>query len=355
VRNPVARKTRRHQLRALYAAGFVTAFSAHAVAANLGGYATRHHASLLELGILLAIYDGAELVLKPVFGVLADRTGTRPVLIGGLVGFAGASAAFVLAGEPDALGLARLAQGASAAAFSPAASATVAALGGKRAGGRAFGGYGAAKGLGYMAGPFIGGGLVTAGGYNLLFAAMAVLALSWRRWPWLRCHPCRRRRGGVKPSSAWSAGWAPLPSSGPWSPLVGPRRRSARQWDSCPSWAPASTWDRSCAVAPYPCSPPSLPWSNRRWGAPSMQDGCSQRGGWVSAWGRAPLGSPSPSPFPRLAVLSSPQSWWVVESESSRPWASPSWRRPPPKEGRARPWRRPRSGGNWATPVDRCW
>lgn len=176
--NPVAVETRRRRLRALYAAGFVTAFGAHAVAANLGGYATGRHASLLELGILLALYDGAEVVLKPVFGVLADRIGARPVLIGGLVGFAAASAAFVMAGEPDALGLARLAQGASAAAFSPAASAMVGALGGKRARGRAFGGYGAAKGFGYVAGPVIGGGLVMVGGYNLLFAVMAVLALA---------------------------------------------------------------------------------------------------------------------------------------------------------------------------------
>jgi len=176
--DPLEENRRRRQLRPLCGAGFVTAFGAHAVAANLGGYASGHHASLWQLGILLALYDGAEVVLKPVFGMLADRIGPRRVLIGGLVGFAGASAAFVLAGRPDALGLARLAQGASAAAFSPAASVMVGALGGQRARGRAFGGYGAAKGLGYVAGPVIGGGLVMAGGYDLLFAVMAVLALA---------------------------------------------------------------------------------------------------------------------------------------------------------------------------------
>lgn len=169
---------RRSHLRSLCAAGFTTAFGAHAVAANLGRYATGHHASLLELGLLLALYDGAEVVLKPVFGVVADRIGARRVLVGGLLGFAGASAAFVVAGRPDALGLARLAQGASAAAFSPAASAMVGALGGQRGRGRAFGGYGAAKGLGYVAGPVAGGGLVLAGGYDLLFAVMAVLAVA---------------------------------------------------------------------------------------------------------------------------------------------------------------------------------
>src|SRR5712692_6047779 len=84
----------------LYAAGFVTAFGAHAVAANLGRYATGRHTSLLELGGLLAVYDGAEVILKPVFGALSDRIGPRPVLLGGLTGFAPASAAFVVANEP---------------------------------------------------------------------------------------------------------------------------------------------------------------------------------------------------------------------------------------------------------------
>ncbi|MGH9181774.1 MAG: MFS transporter, partial [Acidimicrobiales bacterium] len=143
----------RHELWTLYAAGFITAFGAHAVAANLGGHATGRHASLVELGVLLAVCDGAEIVLKPAFGHISDRVGPRPVLIGGLVGFALASAAFVLAGEPDALDLARLSQGASsAAAFSPAAASMVAAMGGPRARGRSFGGYGAAKGSATWAG-----------------------------------------------------------------------------------------------------------------------------------------------------------------------------------------------------------
>lgn len=172
----------------LYAAGFVTAFGAHAVAANLGSYALGHRTSLLELGVLLAVYDGAEVVLKPVFGTLADRVGPKPVLIGGLIGFAVASAGFVAADEPGLLGAARLAQGAAAAAFSPAAGALVASAGGRTRPGRSFGGYGAAKSLGYLAGPVLGGGLVLAGGYRLLFGilatlAVAVTALAWSRVP----------------------------------------------------------------------------------------------------------------------------------------------------------------------------
>ncbi len=161
----------------VYGAGFVTAFGAHAVAANLGRYALGHHGSLWELGLLLGIYDGAEVVLKPVFGALADRTGAKPVMVGGLAVFAAASAAFVIGGDPHLLAAARLAQGTGAAAFSPAAAATVAALGGRKRTGRLFGGYGGAKGLGYLLGPIAGGALVATGGYPALFGTLAVIAI----------------------------------------------------------------------------------------------------------------------------------------------------------------------------------
>jgi MFS transporter, DHA1 family, tetracycline resistance protein len=168
----------RRQVVPVYAAGFVTAFGAHAVAANLGRYALGHHGSLWELGLLLGIYDGAEVVLKPVFGALADRIGAKPVMVGGLVLFAAASAAFVIGGDPHLLASARLAQGTGAAAFSPAAAATVAALGGQKRTGRLFGGYGGAKGVGYLAGPIAGGALVAVGGYPALFATLAVIAVA---------------------------------------------------------------------------------------------------------------------------------------------------------------------------------
>ena len=161
----------------LYAAGFVTAFGAHSIAASLGGYTHAQHASLLALGVLLAVYDGAEVVLKPVFGSLADRIGPRPVLLGGLLAFAAASAAFVLAGDPAWVGLARFGQGAAAAAFSPAAGVLVARLTPNTGQGRGFGRYGAWKGLGYTLGPVLGGVLIAVGGYPLLFTTLAVLGV----------------------------------------------------------------------------------------------------------------------------------------------------------------------------------
>jgi DHA1 family tetracycline resistance protein-like MFS transporter len=160
----------------------VTAFAAHAIAANLGGYTTGRHASLLELGVLLALYDGAEVLLKPAFGALADRIGPHPVLLGGLLAFAASSAGFVLAGDPDALAAARLGQGAAAAAFSPAAAALVARHSPSGQRGRAFGSYGAWKGLGYTLGPLLGGALVTLGGFPLLFGLLAGLGLAVAGW-----------------------------------------------------------------------------------------------------------------------------------------------------------------------------
>ncbi|WP_238173725.1 MFS transporter [Kribbella speibonae] len=166
----------------LYAAGFTTAFGAHAVAANLGGSSDDAVTSLLTLGLLLALYDGAEVLLKPVFGTIADRIGARPMLLFGLAGFAVASGIYVLVDRPGWLWVARLGQGAAASAFSPAASALVARLNPTANHGRAFGSYGFYKSIGYTAGPLLGGGLVWLGGFRLLFGVMTVLAAGVAVW-----------------------------------------------------------------------------------------------------------------------------------------------------------------------------
>ncbi|BFU43184.1 MFS transporter [Krasilnikovia sp. MM14-A1004] len=166
----------------LYAAGFTTAFGAHSIAANLGAHAGDAVTSLLVLGGLLALYDGAEIVLKPVFGSLADRIGARPVMLGGLVAFAAASAAYVAADSPGWLWAARLGQGAAASAFSPAASALLARLNPAAKHGRAFGSYGFYKSIGYTLGPLLGGLLVWAGGLRLVFATLTVLGAAVAVW-----------------------------------------------------------------------------------------------------------------------------------------------------------------------------
>ncbi|ROO89033.1 putative MFS family arabinose efflux permease [Actinocorallia herbida] len=164
----------------LYAAGFTTAFGAHGIAASLG--ADDAVTSLLVLGGLLALYDAAEVVLKPVFGSLADRIGARPVLLGGLAAFAASSALYVVADGPAWLWAARLGQGAAASAFSPAASALVARMTPEEERGRAFGGYGFYKSLGYTLGPLLGAVILWAGGLRELFAVLAVLGAAVALW-----------------------------------------------------------------------------------------------------------------------------------------------------------------------------
>jgi len=166
----------------LYAAGFTTAFGAHSIAANLGGFSEDAVTSMLVLGGLLALYDGAEVLLKPLFGVLADRIGARPVLLGGLIAFAAASALYAVADSPGWLWAVRLGQGAAASAFSPAASALVARLNPAAKHGRAFGSYGFYKSIGYTLGPLLGGVLVWAGGLRLLFAVLTGLGAAVTVW-----------------------------------------------------------------------------------------------------------------------------------------------------------------------------
>ncbi|MEU6745231.1 MFS transporter [Spirillospora sp. NPDC046719] len=178
----VGRSAPRRAMWPLYAAGFTTAFGAHGIAASLGGRSADAVTSLMVLGGLLALYDGAEVLLKPLFGSLADRVGARPVLVGGLVAFASASTLYAVADSPGWLWAARLGQGAAASAFSPAASAMVARLNPAAKHGRAFGSYGFYKSIGYTLGPLLGGALVWFGDLRLLFVVLAVLGAGVAAW-----------------------------------------------------------------------------------------------------------------------------------------------------------------------------
>jgi MFS family permease len=166
----------------LNAAGFVTAFGAHSVAAGLGVEHQDIGVTLVSLGILLAVYDIAEVILKAVFGTLSDRIGVKPVIVGGLVAFAAVSLIGVFVIGPVALGIIRFGQGAAASAFSPASSAAVGRLAVPGAAGRYFGRYGSWKGLGYATGPVVGGGLILLGGFPALFLVTAVGALATALW-----------------------------------------------------------------------------------------------------------------------------------------------------------------------------
>jgi len=218
----------------LYAAGFTTAFGAHAVAANLGAFSDDAVQSLMTLGLLLALYDGAEVLLKPVFGILADRIGARPVLIAGLVGFSLASATYAVADQPGWLWAARLGQGAAASAFSPSASALVARLNPAARHGRVFGSYGFYKSIGYTLGPLLGGVLVWFGGLRMLFVVMAVGSLAVAAWSAIAVPLCHRSRGPGRPWSIWPVGSAIRASSSRPRHWPAPPRHFRSASVSCP-------------------------------------------------------------------------------------------------------------------------
>jgi MFS family permease len=73
-----------YHLSILALSGFVTSFGAHIVATNLPSYAEVAGVGALIIGLLIAIYDLAELFAKPFAGFVADRRAMKETLLVGL-------------------------------------------------------------------------------------------------------------------------------------------------------------------------------------------------------------------------------------------------------------------------------
>jgi len=151
--------------------GFVTSFGAHIVATNLPWYAESVGAGTFIIGLLIAVYDFAELFAKPLAGFIADRRGMKLTLLVGLVIFIFGSLLFLVI-PAKLLLLIRFAQGLGAAALSTV-SITLVARYFAQARGRAFGIYNAIKGAGYVIAPALGGLLIRGYGFALIFIVSA--------------------------------------------------------------------------------------------------------------------------------------------------------------------------------------
>jgi MFS family permease len=152
---------------------FVTSFGAHVVAVNLPAYAAGVGAGAAMIGLLIAAYDAAEFIAKPLFGSIADRRGMKQTMLAGIALFTLASLAYLVV-DPRLLVLFRFLQGAGAAALSAVSLALVGKYAGERRG-RAYGIYNAIKGAGYVAGPLIGGAVVLNSGFSSLFVVTAAI------------------------------------------------------------------------------------------------------------------------------------------------------------------------------------
>jgi DHA1 family tetracycline resistance protein-like MFS transporter len=121
-------------------------------------YAERFQASPFAAGALIAVYSLMQLAFAPLWGVVSDRRGRRPVLLVSLVG--SALSYFLLAGawSLEVLFAARILAG-MAGANIPVAQAYIADVTEPADRARGMGLIGAAFGLGMVVGPALGGGL----------------------------------------------------------------------------------------------------------------------------------------------------------------------------------------------------
>ena len=107
--------------------GFVTSFGAHIVATNLPWYAETAGVGAFMIGLLIGVYDFAELFAKPFAGFIADRRGMKLTLMAGLGIFILGSLLFLFV-DPHLLLLVRFVQGLGAAALSTVSITLVAHL-----------------------------------------------------------------------------------------------------------------------------------------------------------------------------------------------------------------------------------
>jgi len=153
--------------------GFVTSFGAHIVAVNLPFYAEKIGIGLAMIGVLIAVYDFAEIIAKPIFGGFADKKGMKKTMLAGIALFILASLLYVIL-PPKLLILVRFLQGLGAAALSAVSLAMLGNLY-KENKGKAFGIYNAIKGLGYVTSPLIGGAIVMKTNFSGIFYASAAV------------------------------------------------------------------------------------------------------------------------------------------------------------------------------------
>jgi DHA1 family bicyclomycin/chloramphenicol resistance-like MFS transporter len=138
----------------------------------------------LTITLNLAAYALAQLI----YGPLSDRIGRRPVLLGGMVGFAAASIGCALAGSIETFILARVLQGLTACAEAVVAYAVIRELYDQAGAVRVYAAYGMAVALAPAVGPVIGGYMHVWLGWRsnfILLTGLIILVtlLIWRYLP----------------------------------------------------------------------------------------------------------------------------------------------------------------------------
>ena len=140
----------------------------------------------LHVGTLTGAFSLAQVTAGPFVGRLADRTGRRPVLVGGLASFAVSQAFFAATSSLPTMYALRVAAGVATSAIVVSATALVADTTSARDRPSGMAWIGTAAGLGVVAGPALGGvlgssgisvaGVVRLDGYAAPFSVAAAVA-----------------------------------------------------------------------------------------------------------------------------------------------------------------------------------
>ena len=165
-------------------------------------------------GLLIAIAALLEFLCAPIWGSISDRTGRKPILAIGMVGYALSSLLFGLSTKLWMLFASRALSGLLSSATSATAMAYITDSTSDSDRGGSMGMLGAAMGLGMILGPGLGGWL---GAEDLalpfyIAAALAVVALLMiLLWVPESLPPEQRQRtGSVLQNSSWSSLWHAL-------------------------------------------------------------------------------------------------------------------------------------------------
>ena len=132
-------------------------FTAFGMIIPLSPYLARDFgADDLEVGLLMSVYSLAQLVFAPLWGYLSDRLGRRPIILICLLGSSFFYLWFSFATTLETLFLTRILAGVFGAVMS-VAMACIADVTGEKERSKNMGLVGAAIGLGFIIGPFLGG------------------------------------------------------------------------------------------------------------------------------------------------------------------------------------------------------
>jgi len=120
-------------------------------------YAKTFKASDVSIGLLAASFALAQLLFSPLWGMLSDKYGRKPIMAIGLIGTAVSFLLFGLAASLPMLFISRFFQGVFSSASIPAARAYIADITSKEERVKEMGRIGASLALGIILGPAIGG------------------------------------------------------------------------------------------------------------------------------------------------------------------------------------------------------